>query len=166
MLKGHGDVAQSNLLTDEEREQCVVITNPALPGNPIIFVSDEFEEQTGYSPREALGRNCRFLQGPETDPATVEAISKALKSKSAITIDILNYKKDGTKFWNRLRIRPLLGDDGDVMFYAGVQNPIDASEVRTVPGVHSEKRSKLRSVISAILRSGRAKGARGKFTAC
>lgn len=130
MPNGHGDVAKAALLTEEEREQSVVITNPALPDNPMIFISDEFEKQTGYSPKEALGRNCRFLQGPETNPGAVNAIRRALESESEITIDILNYKKDGTKFWNRLRIRPLYGDDGNVMFYAGAQNPIDPSEVR------------------------------------
>ena len=130
MPNGHGDVAKAALLTKEEREQSVVITNPALPDNPMIFISDEFEKQTGYSPKEALGRNCRFLQGPETDPYAVDAIRRELETESEITIDILNYKKDGTTFWNRLRIRPLYGDDGNVMFYAGAQNPIDPSEVR------------------------------------
>ena len=130
MSNGHGDVAKASLLTPEEREQSVVITNPALPDNPMIFISDEFETQTGYSPQDALGRNCRFLQGPDTDPKAVEAIRRALESHSEITIDILNYKKDGTRFWNRLRIRPLYGDDGKVMFYAGAQNPIEPHEVR------------------------------------
>ena len=133
MAKGHGDVSKAALLTEEEREQSVVISNPALPDNPMIFISNEFEAQTGYLPEEAIGRNCRFLQGPETDPKTVEAIREALKTKSPITVDILNYKKDGTKFWNRLRIRPLYSEDGKVMFYAGAQNPIDASEVRPQP---------------------------------
>jgi PAS domain S-box-containing protein len=136
MAKGHGDVTKAALLTEEEREQSVVITNPALPDNPMIFISEEFEAQTGYSPEEAIGRNCRFLQGAETDPKTVEAIREALKTESPITVDILNYKKDGTKFWNRLRIRPLYSEDGKVMFYAGAQNPIDASEVRSQP-LHS-----------------------------
>ena len=133
MPKGHGDITKAALLSDEEREQSVVITNPALPDNPMIFISDEFEIQTGYSAEEALGRNCRFLQGPETDPKAVEAIRDALKTESPITVDILNYKKDGTKFWNRLRIRPLYSEDGKVMFYAGAQNPIDAGEVRSQP---------------------------------
>ena len=75
---------------------------------------------------------------PETDPAAIKAIHRALDAESEITIDILNYRKDGTKFWNRLRIRPLYGDDGKVMFYAGVQNPIDASEVRLGPSESSE----------------------------
>ena len=136
MAKGHGDVTKAALLTEEEREQSVVITNPAMPDNPMIFISDEFEAQTGYAPAEALGRNCRFLQGPETDPKAVKAIREALESQSAITVDIVNYKKDGTKFWNRLRIRPLYDEGGKLMFYAGAQNPINPSEVRSQP-LHS-----------------------------
>lgn len=133
MSEGYGDISKAALLTEEEREQSVVITDPAQPDNPMIFISEEFEKQTGYSPKEALGKNCRFLQGPETDPAAIEAIRRALDAESDLTIDILNYRKDGTKFWNRLRIRPLVGDDNEVMFYVGAQNPVDASEVRTVP---------------------------------
>ena len=133
MPKGHGDVTKAELLTEEEREQSVVITNPALADNPMIFVSDEFEVQTGYAPEEALGRNCRFLQGPDTDREAVQAIREAIQTESPITVDILNYKKDGTKFWNRLRIRPLYDEDGKVMFYAGAQNPIGAAEVRSSP---------------------------------
>lgn len=139
MSEGYGDISKAALLTEEEREQSVVITDPAQPDNPMIFISEEFEKQTGYSPKEALGKNCRFLQGPETDPAAIEAIRRALDAESDLTIDILNYRKDGTKFWNRLRIRPLVGDDNEVMFYVGAQNPIDASEVRTVPTGSSAK---------------------------
>ena len=127
MSHGHGDVAKADLLTDNEREQSVVITDPSLPGNPIIFVSDEFEKQTGYPPEEVLGRNCRFLQGPDTDPDSIQAISEALQSDKEITVDILNYRKDGSRFWNRLRIRPLYGQDGEVLYYVGAQNPVDVS---------------------------------------
>ena len=127
MSQGHGDVAKAALLTENEREQSVVITDPSLPGNPIIFVSDEFEKQTGYPPEEVLGRNCRFLQGPDTDPDSIDAISEALQSEGEITVDILNYRKDGSRFWNRLRIRPLYGEDGEVLYYVGAQNPVDVS---------------------------------------
>ena len=111
----------------------MVITDPSQPDNPMIFISDEFEKQTGYSPAESLGKNCRFLQGPETDPEAIEAIRRALAEKDELTIDILNYAKDGSQFWNRLRIRPLYGDDGEVLFFAGAQNPIGELEVRTGP---------------------------------
>jgi PAS domain S-box-containing protein len=133
MTSGHGDVSKASLLSQQELEQSVVITDPSQPDNPMIFISDEFEKQTGDSPAESLGKNCRFLQGPETDPEAIEAIRRALAEKDELTIDILNYAKDGSQFWNRLRIRPLYGDDGEVLFFAGAQNPIGELEVRTGP---------------------------------
>ncbi|MFZ1415602.1 MAG: PAS domain-containing protein [Defluviicoccus sp.] len=133
MAGGHGDIAKAALLSVEERETSVVISDPSRPDNPMIYVSEEFETQTGYSPEEALGRNCRFLQGPETDPKAVQAIRDALAAQTEITIDILNYRKDGTKFWNRLRIRPLFDDKGKLLYFAGAQNPIPAEEARAHP---------------------------------
>lgn len=114
----------SSLLEEDEVEMSVVISDPTLPDNPMIFVSDEFETQTGYSPDEAVGRNCRFLQGPDTNPHAVEAIRQGLKAETRFTIDILNYRKDGSTFVNRLRIRPIYDMDGRLMFFAGAQNPV------------------------------------------
>lgn len=133
MPGGHGDITKAALLSEEEREKSVVISDPSRPDNPMIYVSEEFETQTGYPPGEVLGRNCRFLQGPETDPAAVQAIRDALAARTEITIDILNYRRDGSKFWNRLRIRPLFDDQGKLLYYVGAQNPIPAEEVRSYP---------------------------------
>jgi PAS domain S-box-containing protein len=133
MSQGHGDVDKAALLLPEEREQSVVITDPALPDNPVIFVSDEFEKQTGYTAQDVLGRNCRFLQGPDTDPGAVEAIRAAVANETEITVDILNYRKDGTEFWNRLRIRPLREEGGATMYFVGAQNPVDVNEARGLP---------------------------------
>ena len=113
-----------SLLEDDEVEMSVVFSDPSVPDNPMIFVSDEFEDQTGYTPEEAIGRNCRFLQGPETSPHAIEAIRQGLKAETRFTIDILNYRKDGSPFLNRLRIRPIYDADGGVMFFAGAQNPV------------------------------------------
>ena len=112
------------LLEADEAEMSVVFVDPHLPDSPMIYVSDEFEAQTGYSPEEAIGRNCRFLQGPDTNPDTVQAIRHALRSQTRFTIDILNYRKDGTAFMNRLRIRPIYDPDGKLLFFAGAQNPL------------------------------------------
>ena len=133
MSLGYGDLSKASLLSPEALEQSVVITDPSLPDNPMIFISEEFEKQTGYSPEESLGKNCRFLQGPETDPLAIEVIRKALSEKDELTIDILNYAKNGSKFWNRLRIRPLYSDSGEVLFFAGAQNPISKESVRSNP---------------------------------
>ena len=112
------------LLQCDERSMSVVITNPWHDDNPMIYVSEEFETQTGYSPEEALGRNCRFLQGPGTDPNAVEAIRAALAARTTFTIDILNYRKSGEPFVNRLRIRPLFDDAGELIYFVGAQNPV------------------------------------------
>jgi PAS domain S-box-containing protein len=113
-----------DLLDPEEAEKSVVVTDPHLPDNPMIFVSDEFERQTGYSSEEAVGRNCRMLQGPGTDPDAIRAIRYALLAETSFVIDLLNYTKDGTPFLNRLRIRPLFDETGDLRYFVGAQNPL------------------------------------------
>ncbi len=113
-----------DLLEADETEMSVVISDPSLPDNPMIYVSDEFETQTGYRPEEAIGRNCRFLQGPDTSPDAIEAIRYALRAETRFTIDLLNYRKDGSAFVNRLRIRPIYDADGRLIFFAGAQNPV------------------------------------------
>lgn len=112
------------LLEQDENEMSVVFSDPSLPDNPMIYVSEEFEIQTGYSADEAIGRNCRFLQGPDTNPYAIEAIRNALRAQTRFTIDILNYRKDKTPFVNRLRIRPIYDGEGRLMFFAGAQNPV------------------------------------------
>jgi PAS domain S-box-containing protein len=112
------------LLETDEQEMSVVISDPALPDNPMIYVSEQFEAQTGYTFQEAVGRNCRFLQGPETDTCAIEAIRQGLKARTRFSIDLLNYRRDGTRFMNRLRIRPLYDQDGKLLYYVGAQNPV------------------------------------------
>jgi len=116
--------ALRDLLEADETEMSVVFSDPSLPDNPMIFVSDEFEAQTGYSPDEAIGHNCRFLQGPETSPDAIQAIRHGLRAETRFTIDILNYRKDGSTFMNRLRIRPIYDAEGQLLFFAGAQNPV------------------------------------------
>jgi len=118
------DTALRDLLEEDETEMSVVFSDPSLPDNPMIFVSDEFEAQTGYSPEEAVGRNCRFLQGPETSEDAIQAIRHGLRAETRFTIDIVNYRKDGSTFINRLRIRPIYDTDGQLLFFAGAQNPV------------------------------------------
>ena len=118
------------LLGQDLINHSVVISDPNIKDCPMVFVSEEFSLQTGYSVKESLGKNCRFLQVPETDPKDIDSIRVAIKRKKKITIDILNYKKNGEKFWNRLRITPLYDSQGEVIYFAGDQNPISPEEVR------------------------------------
>ena len=113
------------LLYEDEIDMSVVISDPNLPDSPLVFVSENFTTQTGYAREEAIGRNCRFLQGADTHPSAVEAIRNALEARTRITIDLLNYRKDGTAFMNRLRIRPIFDASGALAYYVGAQNPIE-----------------------------------------
>jgi len=108
----------------------MIITDPRRPDNPIVFVNEAFAALTGYSRQEALGRNCRFLQGPGTNSHDVERIRKAVADKRPIEIDLLNYRKDGSLFWNRLLISPVF-DGGELTYFFASQ--YDATSERTAP---------------------------------
>jgi PAS domain S-box-containing protein len=87
--------------------QGLVITDPAAPDNPIIYASGGFSSLTGYRLVDIIGRNCRFLQGPGTDRQVIAEIGEAVRQGERIDRDIVNYRKDGTAFWNHLSIGPL-----------------------------------------------------------
>ncbi|MET0765701.1 MAG: SpoIIE family protein phosphatase [Blastococcus sp.] len=100
------------------------ITDPQQPDNPLVWVNPSFTRVTGYEAEEAVGRNCRFLQGPATDPAAVEAIRTAMRKQRTHTTTLLNYRKDGTAFWNQLSISPVFDGDGALVSFVGVQTDV------------------------------------------
>nr|AML78011.1 putative LOV domain-containing protein [Solanum sisymbriifolium] len=122
------DIRQGiDLATTLERiEKNFVITDPRLPDNPIIFASDSFLELTEFTREEILGRNCRFLQGPETDQATVQKIRDAIKEQREITVQLINYTKSGKKFWNLFHLQPMRDQKGELQYFIGVQ--LDGSD--------------------------------------
>lgn len=91
---------------------------------PLIYVNAGFVEMTGYARDEALNRNCRFLQGPDTPPEQVDTMRAALKEGRAYTGEVLNYRKDGTPFWNRISLTPLRNAKGGITHFVGVQSDI------------------------------------------
>lgn len=99
----------------------MVITDPALPDNPIVFCNEAFQRLTGYAREEIVGRNCRFLQGPETDRDTVSRLRAAIAAGEPVDVDILNYRKDGTTFWNALYLSPVRNKAGEVQFFFASQ---------------------------------------------
>lgn len=98
-----------------------VITNPNLPDNPIVAVNAAFLQLTGYKEGEVVGRNCRFLSGDETDPAAQSSIRQAIDTGKPVLAELINYKKDGSRFLNALLVAPLLDSAGNLLYFLGSQ---------------------------------------------
>jgi PAS domain S-box-containing protein len=102
----------------------ISISDPSQSDNPLVYVNDAFVEITGYDSEAVLGRNCRFLQGPDTDEETVAELRAAVDDKQPVSVEILNYRADGEPFWNRLTISPVRGRSGDVSHFVGFQQDV------------------------------------------
>ena len=99
----------------------MIVTDPNQPDNPIVFSNRAFSRMTGYALEELVGRNCRFLQGPETNRETVSLVRDAITRREEIAVEILNYRKNGSTFWNALFVSPVYGDDGRLLYFFGSQ---------------------------------------------
>ena len=99
----------------------MVVTDPSQHDNPIVFCNVAFQELSGYSRAEIVGRNCRFLQGPDTDAATIDKVRRAIADGEAVDVDLLNYRKDGTTFWNALYLSPVRDKEGVIRFFFASQ---------------------------------------------
>ncbi|MEZ2223529.1 PAS domain-containing protein [Rhizobium sp. RCC_161_2] len=108
----------------------IVVSDARQPDFPIVLANDAFLHLTGYTAEEVLGRNCRFLQGEATSKTAIAQIRAAVAQESETTIEILNYKKDGTPFWNQLHISPIVDEQGELAYYFASQ--IDMTEYRRV----------------------------------
>ncbi|HEY8618086.1 histidine kinase dimerization/phosphoacceptor domain -containing protein [Phenylobacterium sp.] len=104
----------------------IVITDARQADNPIIFANDAFLGLTGYGREEVIGRNCRFLQGPETDPATLAQVRDSLAAGQDVTVELANYRKDGRLFWNQLFVSPVRNDAGEIVYFFGSQFDVTA----------------------------------------
>jgi len=102
------------------------ISDPSLPDHPLVWVNPAFTQTTGYPYEDVVGRNCRFLQGDGTDRAAVEEIRTAIRERRAGTVTLLNYRKDGLAFWNKLSLSPVFDPDGRLANYVGVQADVTA----------------------------------------
>jgi PAS domain S-box-containing protein len=104
----------------------VTIADATQPDCPLIYVNRGFEKLTGYSAAQTCGTNCRFLQGKDTDQKIVEEIRRAIKEKRECVVEILNYRKSGEPFWNRLSIAPIRNEEGLVTHFVGIQSDVTA----------------------------------------
>jgi PAS domain S-box-containing protein len=108
----------------DEAPAGITITDPTQPDNPIIYANEQFRTLTGYSEADVLGRNCRFLQGENTDPEPIAAMRDAIENENRVTVKLRNYRNDGTEFWNRVSIAPVRDEDGSVVNYVGFQQDV------------------------------------------
>ncbi|WP_144925952.1 hybrid sensor histidine kinase/response regulator [Halorubrum salsamenti] len=108
----------------------ITITDPDLPDNPMVYVNDRFVEMTGYDRGDAVGVNCRFLQGDDTDPEPVARLRQAIDAQEPASVELLNYRKDDTPFWNRVSVAPIRDGDGSVSEWVGFQENITAFKER------------------------------------
>lgn len=121
----------------------VVITDPKLPDNPIVYVNPAFERISGYTVEESIGRNCRFLQGEERDQPVLEELRAALGEERECRVVLRNYRRDGTPFWNELYVSPVHDDEGRLTNFVGIQN--DITERRRIEEVLRESEERFRA---------------------
>ncbi len=106
----------------------VLITDPNLPDNPIVYVNPAFEKTTGYPMEEVIGRNCRFLQGEDHAQPALEELRAAIREERECRAVLKNYRKDGTPFWNELYVAPVHDEEGRLVNFVGVQNDVTESK--------------------------------------
>lgn len=124
----------------------IAIADMRLPDRPLIYVNEAFTRITGYSRDLAIGFNCRFLQGPGTDPRDVRRIREALETGKEFTCELINYRHDGTQFWNRLTLSPVGGTPGHPDFY--VANQVDITQLKRERGIPIDQLQALKAELA------------------
>lgn len=148
----------SGLLFEQAMAQtrmAICLTDPNQPDDPIIFCNAAFEGLTGYTSKEILGRNCRFLQGPNSDQRQVERMRKAIEEEDVAVFEILNYRKDGTTFWNALHLGPIYDSQGKLKYFFGSQWDVTdiheaRAEERHAKAMAREVSHRLKNVFAVI----------------
>ena len=150
----------------------MVVTNPHIEDNPIVYVNDAFEKMTGYARSAVIGRNCRFLQGQDTNPEDVGRLRQAIEEQKDVSIELLNYRANGEPFVNRLIIAPVKGDDGKARYFVGIQKemlPGDKSSADDLDirlrAVQRQVKEHLSMVIGMIRAQTRRTSAPAEFAA-
>ncbi len=120
----HGSFPEIHEKAMDYASEGITISDMRLPDEPLVYANAGFERLTGYSRAEILGKNCRFLQGGASDDGNARAIRGAIREGREHVCELLNYRKDGSPFWNRLSLTPLRDESGAVTHYIGIQTDI------------------------------------------
>ncbi|WHU02412.1 PAS domain-containing protein [Sphingomonas sp. NIBR02145] len=121
----------------EASATAAVISDPRQPDNPIVACNAAFLELTGYARDDVIGRNCRFLSGPDTEPALSETLRTGIRNRQPVLVEILNYRKDGSAFRNAVMVAPIFDAEGELEYFLGSQvalaeRPSDAATRQSV----------------------------------
>lgn len=128
-----------------------VVSDPRQRDNPIIACNAAFLELTGYAEHEIIGRNCKFLAGPGTEPWLSETISSAVKRHAPVLVEILNYKRDGTPFRNAVLVAPIFDEEGELEFFLGSQVELEVG----APMSHENRRIAAATAVKTLSRRQR-----------
>ena len=156
-----------------QTRMAICLCDPNEPDLPIVFANRAFRVLTGYSEDEIIGNNCRFLQGADTDPEPVGRIREAIAKEDVVVVELLNYRKDGSSFWNALHLGPIYNDEGELIYFFGSQ--WDVSDVRAARAEErhakemarelSHRMKNMFAVISGIVNvTGRVRGIQDETT--
>jgi PAS domain S-box-containing protein len=129
-------------------QEGISISDPRQEGNPLVYANESFLQLTGYTLQEVINRNCRFLQGPDTDPTALARIRQALDSGTPLTIELLNYRKDGSGFWNQVTISPIRDEQGTITNFIAIQR--DVTAYRTLQQELEQHESSVASLLQAL----------------
>ncbi|WP_282024278.1 PAS domain-containing protein [Limimaricola cinnabarinus] len=154
--------AESGVLFEQAMAQtrmAVALADPNREDAPLVFVNRAFRELTGYPEEEIIGRNCRFLQGEGTDPGQVRKLREAIENEDVVIVELLNYRKDGTPFWNALHLGPIYNADGSLRYIFGSQWDVtdvhaaraDEKHARMMEREISHRMKNMFAVISSIV---------------
>lgn len=157
----------------------VILTDPRIEGNPIVYVNDAFGRLTGYDASAVIGRNCRFLQGPDTDPAAIARLREAVERREEVSVEMVNYRADGTAFLNRMVVSPVRDEAGRLTHFLGIQKgaeltgradaalrPMSGADVAAqLALIQHRVRNHLAMIVGMIRLQGRDSAAAGEFTA-
>jgi len=117
----------------------IILTDPRQADNPIVFTNNAFLDLTGYDLEEVLGRNCRLLQGAQTDRAVVDQLRTAIAERRAVSVELLNYRRDGSPFWNGVFIGPVYDEAGELLFFFASQLDVSPRREAEAHALQSQK---------------------------